>query len=136
MGAAVDLPTFLPQEGVQRPFLGLPQDLEKCWLCHLPHSHEARPIFLLNQKNFKMFFCHFHFMLFYVCFPCLFLFFNYVYECMSFCGDVHMSAGVLEGQKRALEPLQLELQVFVSCLLGVLGIKTWVLCKSATIVHC
>lgn len=36
-------------------------------------------------------------------------------------GKTHVSAGVCEGQKRALDPLQLELWVVVSLLARVLG---------------
>lgn len=40
--------------------------------------------------------------------------FNCMYVCL--CGHAHMGIGVLRDQKRALDPLELELQVVVSYL--------------------
>ena len=45
---------------------------------------------------------------------------NYVFMCMPVCGYVHIHADSCGGQKRASEPLELELQVVVS-----LSTKFW-----------
>ena len=48
-----------------------------------------------------------------------------MYACVSTCEYVHMSASVLKGQKRALDPLGLELLAAVSHLVWVLGTEHW-----------
>lgn len=45
------------------------------------------------------------------------LIFNYLYLCMHECMYWHLSADAREGQKKVLDPVNLELQVVVSCLL-------------------
>lgn len=42
-----------------------------------------------------------------------------VYECMYICMYVHHVCGALGGHKRVLGPLELELQVVMSCLMWV-----------------
>lgn len=49
------------------------------------------------------------------------LFFDIVYECVSVCRCVCVGAGAHGGQQGATDPLELELQVFMSCLMWVIG---------------
>lgn len=44
-----------------------------------------------------------------------------MYVCLCVCVYVQGSKGACRGQKRALDPLELELQVTVGCLMWVLG---------------
>lgn len=50
-------------------------------------------------------------------------FITYVHMCAPMCGCVHRSELPIEAQKRVLDPVELELQVFVSHLTRKLGIK-------------
>lgn len=43
--------------------------------------------------------------------------------CVPVCGVVHMSAGAGRIQKKASDPLELELQAVVNCLMGLLRTK-------------
>lgn len=56
---------------------------------------------------------------------------TFIFNDVYVCGCVHISAGVLGGQKMALDLLELELKAVVSHLIWVLGIEPRPLCESS-----